>query len=110
MRSLCVKSFQDICTILALRSKVRGCGLVIEVMLLNCFQICIEGECSPFYPEGQPDIDDNSIDNSNRGKKDGDVQNSNTFNEPLDIVDGRPAWYDPIFTEVFIELRKRFVS
>ena len=77
---------------------------------VNCFQICIEGECSPFYPEGLPDIDDNSIDKSNRGKKDEDVQNSNTFNEPLDIVDGRPAWYDPIFTEVFIELRKRFVS
>ena len=84
------------------------CKYTIRNESKTILQICIEGICSPFYPDGReplPDVDDNDIDKSVKRKEDEDVPD-----EPLDIVDGRPAWYDPIFTEVFIELQKRFVS
>ena len=78
------------------------------------FQICIEGICSPFYPDGVdipvlPDIDQNDIDtgkgNRNKGKEQDRDTTNDPIKEPLDIIDGRPAWYDPIFTKVFEELR-----
>ena len=86
-----------------------------EIILYFFFQICIEGICSPFYPDGVdipvlPDIDQNDIEtgegNRNKGKEqDRDTTSKEPIKEPLDIIDGRPAWYDPIFTKVFEELR-----
>lgn len=85
--------------------------IVMMVSKLSLFslplQICIEGTCLPFYPQGiinpedpgQDIEDDNSIDTSRPVQKD--------FQQ-LDIIDGRPAWYDPIFTEMFIELEMKF--
>ncbi len=77
----------------------------------SAFQICIEGTCSPFHPDDVekpkvPDIDDNSVDE----ERDASVEEDSHIYEPLDIVDGRPAWYDPIFTDMFIELKSRYVS
>ena len=88
--------------------------LNFQEIILHCFQICIEGICSPFYPDGVdipalPDIDENDIEtgkgNRNKGKEqDRDTTPNEPIKEPLDIIDGRPAWYDPIFTKVFEEL------
>ena len=56
----------------------------------------------PFYPEGV-DPPENEVETQEK-----DFSQTDYANQPLDIVDGRPAWYDPIFTEMFIELRMRF--
>lgn len=66
------------------------------------FQFCIEGKCVPFYPDDVKPIDDNSIDH--------DTKTMLVSQPKIDtavLIDGRPAWYDPIFTETFIELRNK---
>ena len=75
-------------------------------------QICIEGQCVPFYPDGHrivppmPDVDTNDI-----GEEDHEnQQDDHRVNNPLNIVDGRPAWYDPIFTQTFIELKSKIYT
>ena len=99
------------------------------------FQYCIEGQCVPYYPDEEEDDDgtvsvDNNIGGDNIGddddavffpgqitEEDNDVS-TNQETSPDDrknaegnkrnqIENGVPLWYDPIFTEVFKELRKK---
>ena len=90
-----------------LKQSVQCPNLILQIIS----QICNEGQCRPFYPDGieQPDdttneIDTNDIDNTDQAK---DPEVPKTSTDPQDIIDGRPAWYDPIFTEMFIELRMK---
>ena len=83
----------------------------------------------PYYDEAE-DPDSNEIDDGDRtGSRDKNNRDRTSGNRPrgtnptsttttttnrgedasdldsLDLIDGRPAWYDPIFTGIFIELR-----
>ena len=97
-------------------------------------QYCIEGECVPYYPdeddeisndnEGTTDLD-NNIDDANIAKIDDAVvfpgqipewpdytnekdeeknQNERTSNDVI------PLWYDPIFTQIFNDLKNKYIT
>ena len=61
----------------------------------------------PFYPEDIKPITEppsNDLDPETK-LKDPELQKSDSIEN---LVDGRPAWYDPIITEMFTELKLKF--
>lgn len=80
---------------------------------------CIEGQCVPFYPDDvvridEPSNDDgNSVDNTpnnDNPKTDTDVTRTGSNGGPEDdnFIQGRPVWYDPIFTQIFVSLKTKY--
>lgn len=72
-------------------------------------QACKEGQCEPFYPEDiKPITEPPSNDLEPKTAEDPDESTKSDKSDTESLVDGRPAWYDPIFTEMFIELKMKF--
>jgi len=62
----------------------------------------------PFYPDDVKPItepDNNDIDENNNNRQGGGVNDQAPYNEVN--VERRPLWFDPIFLEVFEELKLR---
>ena len=61
----------------------------------------------PFYPDDVKPITEpqgNALDSAPTEANLDKLDKSDTEN----LIDGRPKWYDPIFTEMFIELKLKF--
>jgi hypothetical protein len=85
-------------------------------MKLFLLQFCIEGNCVPFYPDDVKPINDNTgrdkdtngVDYPGENTRDSGSPSTEGDAEPgMNLIDGRPAWYDPIYTEIFIELKMK---
>ena len=68
--------------------------------------ICKEGSCSPFSPNP---TDAASPAEGVTGQPGTKVEPVTDFVDPgINAIDGIPAWYDPIFTKIFTDLRRTF--
>ena len=110
-----------------------------EKYLINClhnhfyFQFCIEGECVPYYPDDEDQINNNNDENNdvdtnhrpddddavvfpgqtpeNNGDHGGNKKNGEDEQIGRDKYASLvPLWYDPIFTQVFTDLREKYAD
>ena len=76
-------------------------GAVKLRIQLALFQSCLHGQCLPFYPNGSTSPD------TNLGNKTVVFTNTNSIDFYF-LDKERPAWYDPVFTKVFSDLRLKY--
>ena len=79
--------------------------------------ICNSGVCSPFNPN-TPDESENEIDGAGTGSEEPEsipviesgpgVGEKSENNDVENEIDDSPAWYDPIYTRIFSDLRNEF--
>ena len=69
----------------------------------------------PYFEEGEEPKDDvdNDIDADTGSdpdvtpKNDGNSGNDMGHEDDLDLIDGRPAWYEPIFLDIFLLIKQK---
>nr|XP_040579861.1 A disintegrin and metalloproteinase with thrombospondin motifs adt-1-like [Lepeophtheirus salmonis] len=93
--------FEDICRELWCSNRTHALRAHPALEGTNCHlkpfpfgSVCKDGLCQPFDPSGR----------KNRFEKTGSILND--VDESL--IDGRPSWFDPIFTDIFHELKTRY--
>ena len=58
--------------------------------------------------EEDEDMDRKPREGENSNGAENDVETVSKTSEPLELIDGRPKWYDPIFTRIFANLKEKY--
>ena len=77
-------------------------------LLWNDLFLAVKGQCVPFYPEDVKPITEPPSNDLDPKVELGASEDIDVQSDIDDLVDGRPAWYDPIITETFMELKLKF--